>query len=56
MGCSVLKNSHALEFAQSLLNGDEHAAVQLVKAHSHLSRTQLFIELFTPSMQHVGDL
>ncbi|MCM3597075.1 cobalamin-dependent protein [Metabacillus idriensis] len=51
-----MKNSQALEFAQLLLNSDEHAAVQLLKAHSHLSRTQLFEELITPAMQHVGEL
>lgn len=51
-----MKNSQALEFAQLLLNGDEHAAVQLVNAHSHLSRPQLFEELFTPAMRHVGEL
>ncbi|MFY0757690.1 hypothetical protein AB1K32_02260 [Metabacillus dongyingensis] len=28
-----MKNSQALEFAQLLLNGDEQAAGQLVKAH-----------------------
>jgi hypothetical protein len=45
-----LKNSQALEFAQLLLNGDEHAAVQLVKAHSHLTRMELFEEIITPAM------
>lgn len=51
-----MKSSAAFEFANLLLDGNETAAVQLVKDHSHLSRIQLFEELFTPAMQHVGDL
>lgn len=51
-----MKNSTALEFAHFLLNGDEHSAVKLIKAHSRLSRLELFDEIFTPAMRHVGTL
>ncbi|MGP1908349.1 cobalamin B12-binding domain-containing protein [Metabacillus sp. JX24] len=51
-----MKSSAALKLAGLLLDGNEREAVQLVKDHSHLSRIELFEELFTPAMQHVGDL